>query len=91
MFQHLMNCSEFQHILSINRYHDVFPIDQNLGLDINQDLDFNNSLIQAVINKTVLDKAVNWGILLIKEGLYIKNFSPTLNNGFQYTRQPQLF
>ena len=39
----------------------------------------------------LLDKASYWDILQIKEGLYIKNFSPTLNNGFQYTRQPQLF
>ena len=38
----------------------------------------------------VLDKALNWDILLNKEGLYIKNFSPTLNNSFQYTHQPQL-
>ena len=72
VYQHLMNCSGFQHILSINRYHDIFPIDQTLGLDINQDLDFKNSLIQVGRNNTkVLDKALNWDILLIKEGVYI--------------------
>ena len=65
----------------------MFDSDKNLGLDTNQDLDIKNSLIQAVRDNTkVLDKASNWDILQIKEGL--KNFSPTLNNGFQYTSQP---
>ena len=52
VYQHLMNCSKFLHILSINLYHDIFPIDQNLGIDINHDLDFKNSLIQDVRNNT---------------------------------------
>ena len=70
----------------------MFDSDKNLGLDTSQDLDIKNSLIQAVRDNTkLLDKASNWDILQIKEGLYIKNFSPTLNNGFQYTRQLQLF
>ena len=83
-----MNCTEFQH----TGYNNMFDSDKCLGLDTNQDLDIKNSLIQAVRDNTkVLDKASNWDILQIKEGLCIKNFSPTLNNGFQYTHQPQLF
>ena len=70
----------------------MFQSDHNLDLDQKQDLDLISFLLQAVrTNIKVLDKASNWDTLLIKEGLYIKNISPTLNNGFQYTRKPQLF
>ena len=38
VYQNLIDCSEFQYIVSINRYNDIYYNDQNLGLDINQDL-----------------------------------------------------
>ena len=40
------SCSEFQHILAINQYNDLFQSDHNLDLDQKQDLDLKSFLLR---------------------------------------------
>ena len=92
VYHHLMNCENFQYIMNIHRCNDLLENSHTSITTTDYDLDIRNFLINTVkTNIKVLDRAAHWDILLIKEGLYIKNLNPTLNNGFQYTYQPHLF
>ena len=42
-------------------------------------------------NIKIIDSSEKWNILLIKEAIYIKKYSPILNNGLKASRDLYLF
>ena len=79
IFDHITNCSNYQHILGI------FNIDK---CDVNYN-NFNTNQIKD--NIVILDKADNWNVLLFKEALMIKKLGPSLNTGLKSSKDLQLF
>ena len=79
VFLHLKECTEFDYIINLHKIN-------------NDEVDIRSLHKSYVANNTnIIDKGKNWEILIIKEGLCIKNRNPELNNGFQYSYQPKLF
>ena len=81
IYQHLSCCDGLQYLLSISKYDGLFT--DNNQMQIENDKDFLIETVRA--NIKVIDKASRWDLLMINEGLRIKELSPLLNSGFAYT------
>ena len=74
-----MTCEHYNHIV------DSFRVDNN-SFNMNK---FNVSQIRN--NATVIDKAINWNILLFKKAYMIETHRPYLNCGLKASKELQLF
>ena len=78
---HLVTCKNLYDINAMMRF----------GIELN-DSDQRISRINCVeSNVKIIDSSTNWNILLLKEALYIKRESPSLNNGLKASRDLFLF
>ena len=79
IYEHMLTCEHFNHVV------DLFNFGNN-SFNLNK---FN--ICQIRKHTTVIDKANNWNILLIKEAYTIKTHRPSLNCGLKASKELQLF
>ena len=79
IYDHMMNCSYYSYIENQFRFNND-SFDKAL---------FSINSVQS--NTKIIDSALDWNILLIKEALLIKQKMPKLNNPLKASKELKLF
>ena len=79
IYDHIKNCSYYSYIENLFRFNN-YSFDKALF-----------SINSARSDTKIIDSALDWNILLIKEALLIKQKMPKLNNGLKASKELKLF